>query len=304
MYIPVDRIISDPAQITKDDNSRARRPLRKGQRTPNLNQPIVVRPTNGAGGPYMIVVGERRWKTARTTGLTEIECTLRDDLNEQDIKELQLSESYHHEHLPPMKMGRMFMDYRETFVVSQQELARRTGITPGTIHHYESLVRNLAPDLGAKVESGELTFKEGRSIADIDGHQRQREIAGPFVSGRLSSVYVEKVVGRAKKAPDMPVEQLLDEVLKGTRAESRVQKSADPAPRSGLDISKLETAAIELAGHLDALQLQTIPEYKRLNIISALRILDSRVQGTIVFLSSGRVRNVAPVRPLIRTISR
>jgi transcriptional regulator with XRE-family HTH domain len=201
-----------------------------------------------------------------------------------------------------MEMGRAFLNYRERFGVSQQERARRTGITPGTIHHYESLVRNLVPDLGEKVKSGELTFKEGRSIADIEGADRQREIAEPFVSGRLSSVYVEKVVGHAKKNPGMPIEQILEDVLKGTRAEGKVQKEVEPTPKSGVDIFKLESTTLRLAGELDALQLQVIPEYRRLNTISALRILDSKVQSTIQFLSSGVAREREMPRPLIRTV--
>ena len=301
MQIPVEQIIPDPEQKQRNLEGQSPGELRKGLSAVGLNQPVLVRPVNGSG-TYMIVVGERRWRTAQSAGQSGIECTVRSDVSEQDIRELQLSESYHHESVPPMEMGRAFLNYRERFGVSQQELARRTGITPGTIHHYESLVRNLAADLGEKVRSGELTFKEGRSIADIEGADRQREIAEPFVSGRLSSVYVEKVVGYAKKNPGMPIEQILEDVLKGTRAEDKVQKEAEPAPKIGVDISKLESAALQLAGELDAMQLQVIPEYRRLNTISALRILDSKVQSAMLFLSGGLARESGMPRPLIRTV--
>ena len=301
MQIPVEQIIPDPEQKQRNLEGQSPGELRKGLSAVGLNQPVLVRPVNG-NGTYMIVVGERRWRTAQSAGQSGIECTVRSDVSEQDIRELQLSESYHHESVPPMEMGRAFLNYRERFGVSQQELARRTGITPGTIHHYESLVRNLAADLGEKVQSGELTFKEGRSIADIEGADRQREIAEPFVSGRLSSVYVEKVVGYAKKNPGRPIEQILEDVLKGTRAEDKAQKEAEPTPKIGVDISKLESAALQLAGELDAMQLQVIPEYRRLNTISALRILDSKVQSAMLFLSGGLARESGMPRPLIRTV--
>ncbi|MCH7738810.1 MAG: ParB/RepB/Spo0J family partition protein [Chloroflexi bacterium] len=301
MQIPVEQIIPDPEQKQRNLEGQSPGELRKGLSAVGLNQPVLVRQVNGSG-TYMIVVGERRWRTAQSAGQSGIECTVRSDVSEQDIRELQLSESYHHESVPPMEMGRAFLNYRERFGVSQQELARRTGITPGTIHHYESLVRNLAADLGEKVRSGELTFKEGRSIADIEGADRQREIAEPFVSGRLSSVYVEKVVGYAKKNPGMPIEQILEDVLKGTRAEDKAQKEAEPTPKIGVDISKLESAALQLAGELDAMQLQVIPEYRRLNTISALRILDSKVQSAMLFLSGGLARESGMPRPLIRTV--
>ncbi|NQW18093.1 MAG: ParB N-terminal domain-containing protein [Chloroflexi bacterium] len=301
MLIPVGQIVADPAQQDRQLESKTGTDLRKGLSNVGTNQPVVVRQTNG-GSSFMIVVGERRWRVASSDGHSEIECEIRDALSEQEIRELQLSESYHHETVPSMKMGRAFLEYRESFGISQQELARRTGITPGTIHHYESLVRNLAPDLGERVSSGELTFKEGRSIADIDGHDRQREIAEPFISGRLSSVYVEKIVGYAKKNPLKPVEQILEEVLRGTKAEERVQKEVVPAPRTGVDISKLEGSALNIAGELDLLPFETIPEYRRLNIISTLRILDSKVQGAISFLSTSQPRTSGLPRPLLREV--
>lgn len=300
MLISIGQIVADPAQQDRQLASKTGPDLRKGLSNVGTNQPVVVRQTNG-GNSFMIVVGERRWRVASSEGQQEIECEIRDALSEQEVQELQLSESYHHESVPSMKMGKAFLDYRESFGISQQELSRRTGITPGTIHHYESLVRNLAPDLGERVASGELTFKEGRSIADIDGHDRQREIAVPFISGRLSSVYVEKIVGYAKKNPTKPVAQILEDVLRGTKAEERVQKEVTSAPKVGVDISKLEAVALDIAGELDLLPLQVIPEYRRLNIISTLRILDSKVQGAITFLSTSHPRTGMP-QPLLKTV--
>ena len=61
----------------------------------------------------------------------------------------------------------------------------------------------------------ELTFKEARSIADIDDHDRQIDLAKPFLSGDLSSVHVEKIVSLAKKHPDSEVKIIIESVTKG-----------------------------------------------------------------------------------------
>ncbi len=301
MEIAIDQIVPDPEQPRKQFEDKRLEELQKSVRSLGMIHPLVVRQHPAAPEKYMIVVGERRWRAAAAAGHGGVDCTVRNDLTEQEARELQLTENYHHEAVPPMEMGRAFLSYREKYGISQQELARRTGITPGTIHHYESLVRNLAPDLGKKVESGALTFKEARSIADINDFERQREVAAPFVSGRLSSVYVEKVVGRAKKSPDSPIERVLEEVLKGTRAEATVKAEAERVPRTGVDLSKLESGILQLAGQLDALQLQVIPEYRRLKLISTLRILESKVESAVIALSRSEAREIAVPRPLIRT---
>ena len=303
MLVPIDSILPDPDHLGRPVDDKQLDDLRKNG-TPAGIQPVVVRPTDGQAGAYTIVVGERRWRMAQAAGQTEIDVTLQENLDEQEASELQLSEYYHHENLPPMSMGKAFLRHRERFGVSQQELARRTGITPGTIHHYESLVRSLAPDLAEKVERGQLTFKEARSIADISDHERQREIAEPFVTGRLSSVYVEKIVGYAKKAPNRPIQEVLEDVLRGTKAAAKVKKNPDPAPRAGVDLTRLETSVLEVAGVLDAVQLQTIPEYRRLKLISTLRILEAKTKVALSFLSGGPAREFSVARPMARPVAR
>lgn len=294
MLLPVHSIIPDPDQPRKLPRKGRSASTSDDLRTLELRQPLVVRPVPDRAGEsdapaYVIVVGERLWMAARRSGLTDIDGQLRADIGEQEVRELQLSENYHHEKIPAMQLGRAFLEYREQHSVTQQELARRTSITPGTIHHYESLIRNLDPELGKKVDSGELTFKEARSIADIDEHSRQREIAAPFVSGQLSSVYVERIVGRAKNFPGKSIDDLLDEVVNGARPAPEPEpappaRAPEPVIRQRKD---LEGMLLQLAGQLDSLPLQTIPEYRRLKLVSTLRILDSRVQLALHHLSTG-----------------
>ncbi|OHA64381.1 MAG: hypothetical protein A2842_00645 [Candidatus Wildermuthbacteria bacterium RIFCSPHIGHO2_01_FULL_48_25] len=301
MLVSIDTILPDLNHVSRPIDGRLVEQLRKTG-VPAGVQPVVVRPGEQQG-TFTIIIGERRWRMAQAAGQTEIDVTVQENLDEQEASELQLSEYYHHENLPPMSMGRAFLRHRERFSVSQQELARRTGITPGTIHHYESLVRSLAADLAEKVEKGQLTFKEARSIADITDHERQREVAEPFVTGRLSSVYVEKVVGYAKKAPGRPIQEVLEEVLRGTKAAAKVKKKPESGPRAGVDLTMLETSVLETAGVLDALQLQTIPEYRRLKLISTLRILEAKTRVALGFLSGGQARDVSVPRPAARPLA-
>ncbi len=255
MLLPVHLIAPDPDQPRKTRRGGRGKHSSDDLRTLAMRQPLIVTPhpsgpSNGSGPAYVIVVGERLWMAAQRDGHTDIEGVVRNDVAEQEVRELQLSETYHHEKAPAMELGRSFLRHRERYGITQQELARRTGITPGTIHHYESLIRNLDPELGKKVDSGELTFKEARSIADIADYARQREIAEPFVSGRLSSVYVERVVGRAKSFPEQSIEELLDAAVNGTRPAAT--PVLDPEPRRAEPVEEqpqdIEGVLLQIAG--------------------------------------------------------
>ena len=294
LKIPIDQIFPDP-DMPRPKEQDGRRESTRSVRA--KRDPVVLSTSRG----YMLLAGERKLAAAREAGETAVECTVKEEVTPQERWELSLAEQYHSSLVPAMDLGRAFMEYRDTHEVTQQELARRTGITPGTIHHYESLIRTLDPGLGEKVNSGELTFKEARSIADIEDHARQREIAQPFVEGRLSSVHVERIVGRAKIAASLSIEDIIEEVVNGKRAPEREPEPApviQPARPVEADTQLIENAILKIAGELDAMQLQVIPEYRRLKLISSLRILDSRLKSALLNLNGGTALKTAIPRQL------
>jgi len=283
LKIPIDQIFPDP------DLPRSKKPNGRRENTRSVRSkrdPVVLSTANG----YLLLAGGRKLTAAKEAGEILVECTVKEEVTEQERWELSLAEQYHSSLVPAMELGKAFMEYRDTHEVTQQELARRTGITPGTIHHYESLIRTLDPGLGEKVNSGELTFKEARSIADIEDHVRQREIAQPFIEGRLSSVHVERIVGRAKTSASLTIEDIIDEVVNGKRAPEREPEPVaiiQPALPVEADTALIENAVLRIAGELDVMQLQVIPEYRRLKLISSLRILDSRLKSALLNLNGG-----------------
>ncbi len=299
MKVDIGHIVLDPSlpKTAKPGPGADRRRLR-------APKTLVVEP-NGKGS-YVLLAGRRGLKTAVESGKRAVEVTLREDISPQERRELRLSELYHNALVPPRALAREFISYRKSYGITQQELARRTGITPGTIHHYESLMKTLDPALGERLDDGDLTFKEARSIADIDDRHRQREIAEPFLTGKLSSVHVEQVVGRAKSDPSLSIAYLIEEVLKDGRrpAPEKVAETITPAdrpqqPAPTAEMS-LEKSALMLAGELGALQLQIIPEYRRLDLISSLRILDNRLKSALAHLNSGQALESQVPRPLGR----
>ena len=296
LKIPIARIDPDPRSEAEPQESV--RELPRGSRT--ARDPVVL--INN--GRYLLLAGARKLRTAQEAGEKEVECTVKESVTDQERWELLLTEQYHSSLVPPMDLGRAFIEYRDKHDVTQHELARRTGITPGTIHHYESLIRTLAPGLGGKVNSGELTFKEARSIADIDDHERQMEIAKPFIDGTLSSVHVERIVGRAKNAPELSIGQIIEEVVNGKRPAKRPEPEEvevkAPQQSRERNTESLENMVLHLAGELDALSMQVIPEYRRLKLISSLRILDSRLRTALASLNSGAALQSAVPRPMTR----
>ena len=254
------------------------------------NTPVVSEKSNGK---FKILSGTEQVLKAKERGEKIIKCNLFENLSEQEKFEFKIQNSYQMPQVNALKLGNLLVNYRSKFKITQQELARKTGITAGTIHHYESLITTLATDLTEHVNNGNLTFKEARSIADIDDPKRQIEIAQPFIDGKLSSVYVEKIVSMAKSNIDLNIETIIDSVINGKPIEKPIKEIplVPPVRNTKSDIVLIESKILALSAEIASLQMKNIPEFKRLKLISSLRILESRVKLTLSFLNSGPTVN-------------
>ena len=136
------------------------------------------------------------------------------------------------------------------------------------------------------LDDGDLTFKEARCIADIDNFKLQNEIAKPFVSGKISSVYVEKIIGNIKKNPKTDIEKIFNMVINGKEIKPIIKNEKEIIKDHGHNIENTNNLSIEekilhFAIELDSVKEEEIPEYRRLRVISTLKILDSKIKSTL-----------------------
>ncbi len=236
---------------------------------------------------YKLVSGAEKIHIATEKGESKVNCNIIGDLNDEEKGALNLRLLYQGSESCPITLGERFLKFREEFSITQQQLAKKTGITPGTIHHYESLIKTLAPSLKKNVKNKELTFKEARSIADIDDHERQINLAKPFLSGELSSVHVEKIVSIAKKHQDADVKAIIESVTKGKQIiQERKAKPEKIIQENIVDFNSIDSRILKISAEIDLIQSEEIPEFKRLKLISSLRILQSRTQIALSSLNT------------------
>ena len=111
------------------------------KRNSSQQKPIVLKHKNY----YLLYSGEKIYRNAKNKNKSKIDCNIKENI--KDIQSINLSEIYFSGLKTPTKIAKDFIKFRKTNNISQQELSRRTGITPGTIHHYESLIKKLSPTL-------------------------------------------------------------------------------------------------------------------------------------------------------------
>jgi len=200
----------------------------------------------------------------------------------------------------PVALGDMMLACRRELGISQQEMARRMGITAGVIHHYESV--SLLPEpYRTHTAEGRLTLKEARTLADLGWYHRRNsdraayieadprfeEIAALFISGRLSSVWVEKVVRFAKDDPTATVDEIVQRVIsKAPRKPRGYVDTSHPPRRIDASTATVRDHMLALAGEVDAWGLVEHCEVERMPVLAAARLLTDRL-ARVVFKTGG-----------------
>jgi ParB family transcriptional regulator, chromosome partitioning protein len=131
-----------------------------------------------ANGRFQLGDGGCRLEAIRMAGLTHV---LVMDLGKEPSKlELlmaQASIDLHRQHLPPVDRARLYQSVMTEKATNGKETAEALGISPSLLSRYLPLL-NLAPDLQAMVNSGELEWTKGSLIAQATGdHEQQRQMA-------------------------------------------------------------------------------------------------------------------------------
>ncbi len=222
-YCDVDAISPNPYQprriFTEDElNSLASSIREKG-----IIQPLVVRP--GVSG-YELIVGERRWRSARMAGLKQIPVVVK-DVSSAEMLELALVENIHREDLNPLEKAEAYHHLMKEFSLTQEDVAKRVGQDRSTVANFLRL-RNLPQEIQADIINNRLTMGHARALIGADTPAQQKAAWRRIVSEHLSVRAAEALMKRLKA---------------GTTKESR------PKTASSADVY-LQSVADDLTRHL------------------------------------------------------
>ncbi|MEU2770790.1 ParB/RepB/Spo0J family partition protein [Streptomyces diastaticus] len=126
---------------------------------------------------YVVIDGNRRLAAASVAGLAELRIDVNDDLaaSAEDMLESALIANIHRVDVPPLDQAKAIQDLLGKHG-SQEKVAKRLGKSGAWVSQRLALL-GLTEDLQEKVESGELTVKDGRRIGRLPAGQQRNEAA-------------------------------------------------------------------------------------------------------------------------------
>ncbi len=134
--LPLDAVAPDPGQPRSPSSMAELAELAESLRVHRLIQPIVVTPHPEAAArsvtPYMILVGERRWRAAKLAGLATVPAVVRrDEITASDRLLLQIAENDERSPLGLLERARAYQRAHQLSRLSQQAFAERCRKTKG-----------------------------------------------------------------------------------------------------------------------------------------------------------------------------
>ena len=222
--VAVDRLEPNPWQPRSAMDPGRLAELSDSIRQSGVVQPILVRPR---GDRFQIIAGERRWRAARTAGLTTVPVVVR-DVPDEELLELALVENIQRQELTPLEEAQAFQRLQTELGLTQEEVARRVGRERSTVANTLRLLR-LPRELRDLLGAGRLDAGHARALLALPQAEEQVELGREAARKGLSVREVErrvslaraprgKVGGSRKDANTRAAEERLKAAL-GTRVE-------------------------------------------------------------------------------------
>ena len=192
-YCDIDAIKPNPYQPRRTFAKEEIRSLADSIKEKGVIQALVVRP---ASTGYELIVGERRWRSARMAGLKQVPVVVK-DVSTAEMLELALVENIQREDLNPLEKAEAFYRLMKEFGLTQEKVAKRVGQDRSTVANYLRL-RNLPKEIQSDIVNNTLTMGHARALMGADTPAQQKAAWRRIVSEGLSVRAAEALVKRLK----------------------------------------------------------------------------------------------------------
>ena len=193
--LPISQVEPGLNQPRKRFEQGALDDLAESIRIHGIIQPLTVRRL--ATGYYQIIAGERRWRAAKTAGLTEVPAVII-EADDRKVMELGLIENLQREDLNPAEEARGYRTLMEDYGLTQEQVAQQMGKSRPAITNTLRLLA-LPDEVMQLVEEGALSAGHARAILGAPTAALQNEIAKRVVEGQLSVRQTEALVKTLQK---------------------------------------------------------------------------------------------------------
>lgn len=195
--IRIDQVVPDPEQPRVEFDDASLRRFAKSIETNGQLAPIHVR-WSSETSKWIIISGERRWRSTKAAGLTSIKCIFHETpLTKAEILEHQLIENLLREDLRPIEEARGFASLMKMHGWNGKQVAEALHVPESKVSRSLALL-DLPKEIQESVEVGELAARAAYEISRLPDVAGQRKLAKTVVNEKLTHAQTANLVGKRK----------------------------------------------------------------------------------------------------------
>lgn len=200
--IEADKIKENPLQPRRDFNEAELKSLADSIREHGILQPLIVTKIeeeipSGIKVSYELVVGERRLKAAKISGLNFVPAIIRPKTEDKEKLELALVENIQRADLNALEKARGYERLAKEFGLRQKQIAEKVGQSRELVANTIRLLQ-LPMEIQKAIESGKVSEGHGRAILTLNDNNQRLALFNEILTKNLSVRAVE-TLGRQIK---------------------------------------------------------------------------------------------------------
>ena len=206
LQIPIEDLVPNRFQPRLSFDEKALNDLANSIKQHGIIQPLVVR---RLGDKYEIIAGERRYKASQIAGLISVPAIIT-DIDDQSSAEVALVENVQRKDLSAIEEARSYKNILDQGDMTQEELAKRMGISQSTIANKLRLL-NLADQVQEALLMGKISERHARSLLTIEDKPKQVELLNRIINERLTVRQLDEIIKNgngpkpAEEVEDVPL---------------------------------------------------------------------------------------------------
>jgi len=198
--LSIESIEANPFNPRTNFEKEALKELSQSISIHGIIQPLTVRKLGR--DKYQLISGERRFRAAQLTGLTDVPAYIR-VANDQTMLEMALVENIQREDLNAMEVALSYQRLIEDCSLTQDQLSQKVAKSRSSITNYIRLLK-LPAAIQAGVRDGAISMGHARALVSAGDEKIQLEIFERVVAEGLSVRDIESLI----KGEKLPVAKL------------------------------------------------------------------------------------------------
>lgn len=186
--IDISLIKPSPNQPRTNFDEKSLRELAKSIEESGMLQPIIVRKM---GEKYELVVGERRYRAVKMSGLNDIPAIVK-DISDREAIQMALIENIHREDLNPVEEAIAYKYLLDEYDLRQEDIAKLVGRSRPYITNSLRLL-TLPEEVKEMLVAGEITSGHARALLSLVDEKTILKYARSIIKEGMTVRAVEKL---------------------------------------------------------------------------------------------------------------